>query len=133
MPDTYNYSADIERDEDSGVVVAFPDFGWGATDGATRDEALAEAKDLLRELISKETARRSETLPLARSLSSALGAVTIRPPSGNRGEARILKSLHGISRMRDCSISILWRTRGYPRFAIVPAAGRKVCRKPWSP
>ena len=46
MPDTYNYPADIERDEDGRYVVAFPDFGWGATDGATRDEALAEAKDL---------------------------------------------------------------------------------------
>ena len=31
--------------------MTFPDFGWGATDGASRDEALAEARDLLRELI----------------------------------------------------------------------------------
>lgn len=29
----------------------FPDFGWGATDGATLDEALSEAGDLLRELM----------------------------------------------------------------------------------
>ena len=43
MPDTYNYPAEIERDEDGRYVVAFPDFGWGATDGATREEALAEA------------------------------------------------------------------------------------------
>ena len=40
MPDTYNYPAEIERDEDGRFVVAFPDFGWGATDGATRDEAI---------------------------------------------------------------------------------------------
>ena len=46
MPDTYHYPAEIERDEDGRYVVAFPDFGWGATDGATRDEALLEAKDL---------------------------------------------------------------------------------------
>ena len=52
MPDTYNYPVEIERDEDGRYVVAFPDFGWGATDGATRDEALAEARDLLRELIA---------------------------------------------------------------------------------
>lgn len=52
MLDTFNYPAEIERDEDGRFVVTFPDFGWGATDGATRDEALAEAKDLLRELIS---------------------------------------------------------------------------------
>ena len=43
-------------------VLTFPDFGWGATDGATRDEALAEAKDLLRELIPT-TIREGEALP----------------------------------------------------------------------
>ena len=43
MPDGYNYPADLQRDEDGRHVVAFPDFGWGATDGATKEEALAEA------------------------------------------------------------------------------------------
>lgn len=52
MSDTYNYPAEIERDEDGRYVVVFLDFGWGATDGATRDEALTEARDLLRELIA---------------------------------------------------------------------------------
>ena len=52
MPGTYDYPAEIERDEDGRFVVTFPDFGWGATDGATLDEALAEARDLLRELIA---------------------------------------------------------------------------------
>ncbi|MYA09513.1 MAG: type II toxin-antitoxin system HicB family antitoxin [Holophagales bacterium] len=32
--------------------MTFPDFGWGATGGATREEALGEARDLLRELIA---------------------------------------------------------------------------------
>ena len=62
MPDTYNYPAEIERDENDRFVVSFPDFGWGATDGATLDEALAEAKDLLRELIAS-TIREGEALP----------------------------------------------------------------------
>ena len=62
MPNTYNYPAEIERDENGRFVVAFPDFGWGATDGATRDEALAEAKDLLRELIAT-TIREGGELP----------------------------------------------------------------------
>lgn len=52
MPDTYSYPAEIERDEDGRFVVVFPDFGWGATDGATPEEALAEARDLLREIIA---------------------------------------------------------------------------------
>ena len=62
MPDTFNYPAEIERDEDGRYVLAFPDFGWGATDGATREEALLEAKDLLRELIAT-TIREGEDLP----------------------------------------------------------------------
>ena len=62
MPDTYNYPADVERDEDGRHAVAFPDFGWGATDGATRTEALAEARDLLRELIAA-TMREGGDLP----------------------------------------------------------------------
>ena len=62
MSDTFNYPADIERDEEGRHVVVFPDFGWGATDGATRDEALSEARDLLRELIA-ETMREGNDLP----------------------------------------------------------------------
>ena len=62
MPDTYSYPAEIERDEDGRYVVTFPDFGWGATDGTTCDEALLEAKDLLRELMAT-TIRESKALP----------------------------------------------------------------------
>ena len=76
MSDTYNYPAEIERDEDGRHVVAFPDFGWGATDGATRDEALAEARDLLRELIAV-TMREGEDLP---EPSRAAGQLTLVVP-----------------------------------------------------
>ena len=62
MPATHTYPAEIERDEDGRYVVTFPDFGWGATDGATRDEALAEARDLLRELIAT-TIQEGKALP----------------------------------------------------------------------
>lgn len=62
MPDTFNYPAEIERDEDGRFVITFPDFGWGATDGATREKALEEAKDLLRELITT-TMRKGRDLP----------------------------------------------------------------------
>ena len=62
MSDSYDYPAAIERDDDGRHVVSFPDFGWGATDGATRDEALAEARDLLRELIAA-TMREGGALP----------------------------------------------------------------------
>ena len=59
---TRSYPAEVERDADGRFVVTFPDFGWGATDGATREEALAEARDLLRELIAT-TIREGHALP----------------------------------------------------------------------
>ncbi len=77
MLDTFNYPAEIQRDEDGRFVVAFPDFGWGATDGATREEALAEAKDLLRELIAT-TIREGEQLP-APSRATARRPVVVPP------------------------------------------------------
>lgn len=77
MSDTYNYPAEIERDEGGRYVVAFPDFGWGATDGATRDEALAEARDLLRELIAV-TMREGANLPEPSRVAARLTLVV--PP-----------------------------------------------------
>ena len=62
MSDNYNYPAELERDEDGRYVVVFPDFGWGATDGATPEDALGEARDLLRELITT-TMREGKALP----------------------------------------------------------------------
>ena len=62
MPESYSYPAEIELDEEGRHVVSFPDFRWGATDGATLDEALAEARDLLRELIAC-TMREARDLP----------------------------------------------------------------------
>ena len=62
MPDCYNYPAKVERDEDGRFIVVFPDFGWGATDGATLAEAMTEARDLLRELLAS-TMRNGDDLP----------------------------------------------------------------------
>ena len=62
MPSSYHYPATLERDEDDRFVVTFPDFGWGATDGESLQEALDEASDLLRELIA-ETKREGGALP----------------------------------------------------------------------
>ena len=59
---TRSYPAEVERDADGRFVITFPDFGWGATDGATLEEALAEARDLLRELIAT-TIREGQALP----------------------------------------------------------------------
>ena len=63
MPDTYNNPVEIKRNEDDRFVVAFSDFAWGATDGASQEETLTEAKDLLRELIATMI-RDGEPLPV---------------------------------------------------------------------
>lgn len=62
MSDYHIYPAQVKRDEDGRYVVTFSDFGWGATDGASLKEALAEAKDLLSELIAA-TIREGQDLP----------------------------------------------------------------------
>lgn len=63
MTVTYSYPAKLERDDDGRYVVTFPDFGWGATDGETREIALVEAQDLLRELL-RTTIREGEPIPV---------------------------------------------------------------------
>lgn len=43
-----HYSAHFEPDlETAGYVVTFPDFGYGVTQGETREEAIEMARDLL--------------------------------------------------------------------------------------
>ena len=81
MSDVYKYPAEIERDEDGRYVVAFPDFGWGATDGATWDEALAEARDLLRELIAG-TMREGTDLPEPSCATKRRPLVSLRMRAG---------------------------------------------------
>ncbi len=63
-----SYYADFEIDpKDGGFVVRFPDFGYGATQGDTVEEATEMAGDLLRNLI-QESIRRSTPLPRAARL-----------------------------------------------------------------
>ena len=63
MSVTYSYPAKLERDEKGRYVITFPDFGWGATDGETREIALLEAQDRLRELL-RTTIREGEPIPV---------------------------------------------------------------------
>ena len=46
------YPVNIEQDEDGRFVVTFPDLPYGATDGATLEEALFDAQDCLDEVIA---------------------------------------------------------------------------------
>jgi antitoxin HicB len=46
------YPAQLEAEADGGYVVTFPDFGVGAIQGDSYDEALAQAADLLETMVS---------------------------------------------------------------------------------
>ena len=46
------YPAQLDAEEDGGYVVTFLDFGGGVTQGDTREEALAQAADLLETMVA---------------------------------------------------------------------------------
>ena len=46
------YPAKFQPEPEGGYTVTFPDFGFGATYGATRDEALRQAADLLETIVA---------------------------------------------------------------------------------
>jgi antitoxin HicB len=46
------YPAHLEAEGDGGYVVTFPDFGVGATQGDSFDEAVAQAADLLETMVA---------------------------------------------------------------------------------
>ena len=46
------YPAQLEAEADGGYVVTFPDFGVGATQGDSLDEALVQAADLLETMVA---------------------------------------------------------------------------------
>ena len=46
------YPAQLDAEEDGGSVVAFPDFGVGVTQADTREDALAQAADLLETMVA---------------------------------------------------------------------------------
>lgn len=63
MTHQFTYPVILAPDEDGRFVVTFPDLPYGATDGATRDEALHEAEDALEEIIASLINRNEEIPP----------------------------------------------------------------------
>jgi antitoxin HicB len=48
----FAYPADFDAEEDGGYVITFSDFGVGVTQGDDREEALAQAADLLETMVA---------------------------------------------------------------------------------
>ncbi len=71
------YPVHLEQEEDGGYVVTLPDIGYGATQGDDLAEALAQAEDMLEEIVLGAMAH-DEDVPLA---SPALGRPTVALPA----------------------------------------------------
>jgi antitoxin HicB len=70
----FKYPAKIEQDEAGFHLVTFPDFPEAATDGRSRNAALAEATDCLEEAVAGRI-KRGEDIPAPSP--RARGSVTI--------------------------------------------------------
>lgn len=68
MERRFEYPAMIERDEAGFFLLTFPDFPEAATDGHSREEALAEAPDCLEEAVAGRI-KRGEDIPLPSRVS----------------------------------------------------------------
>jgi antitoxin HicB len=62
MERRFAYHARVEQDEAGFFLVTFPDFLEAATDGRSREEALAEAADCLEEAVAGRI-KRGEDIP----------------------------------------------------------------------
>jgi len=71
------YPVRLEQEEDGGYVVTLPDIGYGATQGDTLEEALAQAEDLLEEAVLGMMAH-GEEVPVP---SRAKGRPTVALPA----------------------------------------------------
>ena len=59
----YRYPVDLTADEAGRILAVFPDLTGAATDGATREEALAEAADCLEEALAAAIAAGEDIPP----------------------------------------------------------------------
>jgi antitoxin HicB len=71
------YAALLEPEPEGGFTVTFPDIGYGATYGATWEEALRQAEDMLEEAILGMIAHNEEV----RAPSPAKGRPVVRLPA----------------------------------------------------
>jgi antitoxin HicB len=65
IPHGFAYSALLEPEPEGGFTVTFPEAGIAATYGATREEALRQAEDLLEEAVLGMMAHGDEIPPPA--------------------------------------------------------------------
>jgi antitoxin HicB len=74
------YSALLEPEPEGGFTVTFPEIGVGATYGATWEEALRQAEDMLEEAVLGLVAHGEEVPEPARQSDAAAEDATRRAP-----------------------------------------------------
>jgi len=78
MTEQFAYPATVERDEAGFYLVTFPDLLEAATDGPSKNEALAEAEDALEETIAGRI-NRGEYIP--HPSRAGAGQITVPVPA----------------------------------------------------
>ena len=131
MPDSYDCAATIERDGDGRHVASLPDFGWDATDGATRGLDVAESE--ARRMLNPDHAIRAATIEralhrLGRRLTVAVGEAVrppTSPPAGRRYVPRPGRAGGGDGWVNTCMAA------GWPAIRIPAARASRasVCRR----
>jgi antitoxin HicB len=74
------YYALLEPEPEGGFTVTFPEIGYGATYGATWEEALRQAEDMLEEAILGMIAPGEDVPEPAPQIDAAVGSGALRAP-----------------------------------------------------
>jgi antitoxin HicB len=83
------YSLLLEPEPAGGFTVTFPDIGYGATYGASREEALLQAEDMLEEAILGMIAH-NEAVPVP---SPAKGRPLVRLPALTAAKLEVYRAM----------------------------------------
>jgi antitoxin HicB len=100
------WPVDLEREEDGGYVATLPDIGYGATQGDTLAEALAQAEDMLDEAVLGMMAH-NEEVP-SPSLPEGRPTVALPPLSAAKLEAYRAMRAAGLNK-RQLAERLGWR------------------------
>jgi antitoxin HicB len=100
------WPVDLEREEDGGYVATLPDIGYGATQGDTLAEALAQAEDMLDEAVLGMMAH-NEEVP-SPSLPQGRPTVALPPLSAAKLEAYRAMRAAGLDK-RQLAERLGWR------------------------
>ncbi len=112
---THVYVALLEPEPEGAFTVTFPEIGYGATYGATRDEALRQAEDMLEEAVLGLIAHGEDVPePALQTDAASLGDATRRAPIGLPALTAAKLELHRAMRQAKLDERQLAARLGWP-------------------